>query len=31
LQLDQLPLAVGSPICRTKEEQHRAARSFQAI
>jgi hypothetical protein len=31
LQLDQLPLAVGSPICRTKEEQDRAMWSFQAI
>jgi hypothetical protein len=31
LQLDQLPLAVGSPICRTKEEQDRAMWSFQAL
>jgi hypothetical protein len=31
LQLDQLPLAIGSPICRTKEKQDRAMRSFQAI
>ena len=31
LQLDQLPFAIGSPICRTKKEQDRAVRSFQAI
>src|SRR5713226_1013239 len=31
LQLDQLPLAVGSPVGRTEKEKNRAVRSFQRI